>query len=88
MSGGDRTVTIIYAKSVDGLSFINNTITRSYDYEPWHSQKYTFLFEACRNVKISGNEIGDDVLGKNILLKRMNAEELHNEDVELHIEGV
>jgi len=74
---------IIYAKSVDGLSFINNTITRSYDYEPWHFQKYTFLFEACRNVKISGNEIGDDVLGKNILLKRMSAEELHNENDEL-----
>jgi len=79
---------IIYAKSVDGLSFVNNTITRSYDYEPWHFQKYNFLFEACRNVRILGNKIGDDVLGKNILLKRMSIEDLHNENSGLQINNM
>ena len=76
---------ILYALSVDGLSFNNNTIKRSYDYEPWHSQKHNFLFDACRNVEISGNIIGDDVLGKNILLKRMSREELGNTNNELEI---
>ena len=77
---------IIYAKSVDGLSFKNNTITRSYDYEPWHFQKYNFLFDACKNVEISGNIIGEDVLGKNILLHRMSIEELRIKNDELRID--
>lgn len=76
---------ILYVKSVDGFTFKNNTITRSYDFEPWHSQKYNFLFDACKNVVISENNIGKDVLGKNILLKNMNIKELHNANKELKI---
>ena len=76
---------IIYAKSVDGLQFSNNSITRSYAYEPWHFQKYNFLFEACRKVTISGNIIGEDVLGKNILLQRMSSDELTNENTGLTV---
>ncbi len=67
---------ILYAKSVDGINFIDNTITRSYEYKPWHSQKHNFLFDACKNVEISGNVFGKDVLGKNILLKSMSLHEL------------
>lgn len=77
---------ILYAKSVDGLIFKDNTITRSYDFEPWHSQKYNFLLDACKNVEISGNEIGKDVLGKNILLKAMPLQELTLTNNDLTIE--
>lgn len=77
---------ILYALSVDGLRFTNNTITRSYDYTPWHFQKAAFLIDACRNVKISGNKIGEDVLGKNIVLKRMNSKEVDLDNEELKIE--
>ena len=77
---------IIYAKSVDGLRFKENIITRSMDYDPWHLQKYNFLFDACKNVEISGNKIGKDVLGKNILLKRMPADELQIDNKELQID--
>ncbi len=77
---------ILYALSVDGLSFRNNTITRSYEFEPWHFQEYNFLIDACKNVEISGNRIGDDVLGKNILLKRMSKEDIRVENAELTIE--
>ncbi|TRX71237.1 right-handed parallel beta-helix repeat-containing protein [Carboxylicivirga sp. M1479] len=76
---------ILYALSVDGLSFKNNTITRSYDYEPWHFQKHSFLIDACQNVEISGNIIGDNVLGKNILLQRMSEDELKLNNGELTI---
>jgi hypothetical protein len=76
---------ILYAKSVDGLCFRNNSISRSYAYTPWHSQKYNFLFDACKNVEISGNKIAEDVLGKNILLKRMDTGELQNSNNELEI---
>lgn len=77
---------ILYALSVDGLSFNNNTITRSYDYKPWHFQRANFLIDACKNVKISGNKIGEDVLGKNIQLKRMERKELELDNEELTIQ--
>jgi len=76
---------ILYALSVDGLTFKNNTITRSYDYEPWHFQKYNFLIDACKNVEISGNILEEDVLGKNILLKRMSTDELKLGNIELSV---
>ncbi|MCK5775516.1 MAG: alpha-1,3-galactosidase B, partial [Bacteroidales bacterium] len=76
---------ILYAKSVDDLKFINNTIKRSKAYTPWHSNKNSFLFEACQQVEISGNEIGKDVLGLNILLKRMGIEELNINNTELKV---
>ncbi len=77
---------VLYALSVDGLSFKNNTITRSNDFEPWHFQKYNFLIDACKNVEISGNKIDGDVLGKNILLKRMSADDINVENAELTID--
>jgi hypothetical protein len=79
---------ILYAVSVDGLSFKNNTITRSFAFSPWYKEKYNFRIEACKNVKISGNKIGKDVLGKNILLKGMKREELNLENTDLSVETV
>jgi hypothetical protein len=77
---------ILYAFSVDGLKFTDNAITRSYNNEPWRSVKHTFLLDACRNVVISGNDIAPDVLGKNILLRRMSPKELHLTDEVLTVE--
>ena len=77
---------ILYAKSVYGLKFINNTIKRSEAYTPWHSNKYGFLFEACKQVEVSGNEIGKNVLGLNVLLKRMRTEELKLRNTELEMD--
>ena len=36
---------VLFAKSVDGISFENNTVTRSVRFEPYHKRKYTFTFE-------------------------------------------
>ena len=77
---------VLYAKSVDGLKFKNNTITRSYDFDSWHPSKYNFTLDACKNVEISGNKIGEDVLGKNILLKNMSIQELNLTNKELNVE--
>lgn len=59
---------VLFARSVDGISFINNSITRSTRFEPYHSRKFTFSFEACKAIKISNNTFSEDVLGKNIQL--------------------
>jgi hypothetical protein len=77
---------ILYALSVDGLTFKNNTITRSYEFEPWRNQKYAIHLIACLDVEISGNTVGDDVLGKNILLEGMDRKELKISNPEFSVE--
>lgn len=70
---------VLFARSVDGISFSNNTITRSTRFEPYHSRKYTFSLEACKNATISNNTFSGEVLGMNILLKWTPENELHFE---------
>jgi hypothetical protein len=60
--------TLLYAKSVDGLVFKNNTIEKSDRFRPFHPRKYTFTFEYCENVELEGNRFSLNVLGMNILL--------------------
>jgi hypothetical protein len=68
---------VLYALSVDGITFKNNTITRSHRFEPYHKRKFTLSFEACKNASVSNNTFSEDVLGKNISLKWMNKSELN-----------
>ena len=68
---------VLFARSVDGISFSYNTITRSTRFEPYHSRKYTFSFEACKNAAVSNNTFSGEVLGMNILLKWMPENELN-----------
>jgi len=67
---------VLYAKSVDGLVFAGNKLIRSHLFTPFHPRKYGFSLLSCRNVEISGNSIGEDVLGKNILLDGMQTKDL------------
>jgi hypothetical protein len=59
---------VLYAKSVDGLSFTGNKLIRSNRFHPFHSRKATFTFEDCLNVRIGGNTFEGNVLGRNIKL--------------------
>jgi len=78
---------VLYAKSVDGISFENNTVTRSMRFEPYHQRKYTFSFEAGKNITVRNNTFSDDLLGKNIFLELTEKKELKlGEDQSLHIE--
>ena len=47
---------ILYAKSVDGLVFRNNTIHRNNDYPAFHWNKKPFLLERTQNVVIENND--------------------------------
>ncbi len=60
---------VLYAKSVDGLTFSGNHIVRGRLFEPYHPRKATLTFEMCRAVRVEKNQVGDDVLGRNIVLK-------------------
>ena len=59
---------ILYAKSVNGLIFRNNTLFRSHRFKPFHRRKFGFSLEYCENVEITENTFEGDVLGKNIAL--------------------
>lgn len=67
---------ILYAKSVDGLSFVNNTLIRDTTYQPFHYRKDGITLDACRKVIISGNRAEGEVLGKTIRLHDMKPGDL------------
>ena len=67
---------VLYAKSVDGLTFRENTLTRSTRFNPFHHRKFTFSFEECRGVLIEGNKYTGDILGRNISFKNMAVSEI------------
>jgi hypothetical protein len=67
---------VLYAKSVDRLTFSNNRMIRSHDFVAFHDRKATVTLEACRNVRIEGNHFEGEVLGKNIALKHTSEDEL------------
>ncbi|MBP3944057.1 hypothetical protein J5U18_10880 [Sphingobacteriaceae bacterium WQ 2009] len=48
---------LLYAKSVDGITFKNNIISTNNDYPAFHWNKKEILFERVINAKIEGNTI-------------------------------
>jgi hypothetical protein len=58
----------LYAFSVDGLTFADNRLIRSYDFEPFHSRKDGLTFKNCRKITISGNYEEGGILGTTIKL--------------------
>ena len=67
---------LLFARSVDGLTFSENTVTRSFNYKAWHPRQYTFTFEYCREIRMEQNSFSNDILGKSILLKKTPATQL------------
>ncbi len=67
---------LLYAKSVDGLSFENNTLIRSTKIQPFHKRKAGITLDACKNVVIKGNVVEGQVLGHAIELLNMDKKEL------------
>ena len=62
---------VLYAKSVEGLTFSDNTLIRSNKFTPFHSRKAGITLDACSKIIISGNMAQGDVLGKTVQLENM-----------------
>lgn len=75
---------VLFARSVDGIRFVNNELIRTYDYEPYY-RPYTFTLDGCRNVTIRNNHFSDDFLGKNALLMHMSPEELDQDNIKVTV---
>lgn len=50
-------IPLVKARSVRNLTFTNNQIIKTSTYNPFSSQKSSFLLDGCRDVVISGNII-------------------------------
>lgn len=59
---------ILYARSVDGLTFLGNKLIRNTTYQPYHHRKEGITLEYCRNVRIGRNQVEGDVLGSKVKL--------------------
>ena len=58
---------VLYALSVVGLSFEDNTIIRSRAYVPWHPRKAMATLKACSAIRIAGNRFVGDVLSTEVV---------------------
>jgi len=67
---------VLYAKSVDGISFVGNKLIRSNRFKPFHDRKATFTFESCLNIEVANNTFEGEILGKNIKLINTSAKNL------------
>ena len=73
---------ILFARSVDGIHFKNNTIEQVKTFKPWHYNKHMFKFEACKNINIAKTILKGKPLAKDIKLIRTAKEEI-KEDMNL-----
>lgn len=48
---------LLYAKSIDGLQFRDNTVVFNHDYPPFHRNTFNVRLEHTRNVVIDGNSV-------------------------------
>lgn len=69
-------IPVLYALSVDGLSFHNNRLIRSTRFRPFHHRKSMFTLEHCLDVRIKGNSFEGDLPGMNVTLTGTSRKEL------------
>ncbi len=67
---------VLYARSVDNLSFTGNKLVASNSHKPWHPRKVSVSLEFCKGVIIKDNVIDPKVLGRNIRIGEMKKKDL------------
>jgi hypothetical protein len=67
---------LLFARSVDGLAFVGNTLAHSTRFEPWHPRKTTITLDACKNVLIENNQVDPEIPGRTITIEKMKKSDL------------
>lgn len=67
---------VLYAKSVDGLTFSHDRIVRNTHYQPYHRCQHMLNLAYCRDVTIAGNRLEGDVLGRDVFVEDMDPTEV------------
>ena len=60
---------ILYALSVNNLTFSGNKLIRSRQFEPFHRRKAGLTFDRCKKIAIADNTVEGEVLGREIKLE-------------------
>ncbi len=67
---------ILYAKSTEGLSFVDNMVVRTTRFEPVADNKNMFYLNGCKHVSIQRTTYEGNVLGKNVFFENMKRRHL------------
>lgn len=62
---------VVFARSVDGLRFVNNRLKPTNDYEPFLWQKSNLWLDGCRNVVVEGNKVHRRFPAKSVEIEHM-----------------
>ncbi len=66
---------VLFARATNNLTFTNNILERTYDYEPFY-RKTNFYLDGCRNVSIRDNIFDTDFLGRSMTIKNMRKSDI------------
>jgi hypothetical protein len=76
---------LLYARSVNHLTFRNNKLIRTYDYNSFY-RKTNFYLDGCKNVIIEGNTFDKNFLGRDITIENMKKSDIiRNRNPKLNI---
>src|SRR5690606_1585840 len=66
---------VLFARSVDNLTFQDNILERTYEYEPFY-RKTNFYLDGCRNVSFYNNTFDTNFLGRDMIIKNMQGSDI------------
>lgn len=69
---------VLYARSVQGLTFTGNTLTFTQDYPPFY-RKANLVLDGCREVLLKDNKLDTAFPGRNVQLFHMKTKDLKQE---------
>jgi hypothetical protein len=78
---------ILYASSVDGLTFTGNTIVRTDAFKPWHRNPYAITLKHCLNVEFRHNQVRGELLDSRVHCEQTPADQVHFGDAEPFVIG-
>lgn len=76
-------IPLLMARSVEGLSFVNNNVVRTYNYKPFAWQKTNIKLDGCRNVQIYGNLYSKDFSQTPVAIDNMKEEDFSRLDIQI-----
>ena len=66
---------VLFARSVEGLTFSRNTLERTRTFKPFY-RPWNLCLDGCRKVRIGRNRLSPDFPGRNIRIDHMRASEI------------
>lgn len=71
---------VLYAKSVKGILFINNTLYRSNEFTPFHPNRFGVKLVGCKEAVVGNNKEIGEILGKNVVIEQMDPSEVNKKN--------